>query len=95
MLILFIKFIFLIFLSLCTLFSFWQVLIPDIGRVQPSGIWETAPSPFPHLSPYIAMSDCFMLFPQNDLSTAVWDLANDRRAGVLEVHDSPVKYGGA
>ena len=36
------------------------------------------------------MSDRFMLFPHNDSSTVVWDLENDRRAGVLEGHDLPV-----
>ena len=34
------------------------------------------------------MSDRLMLFPNNDVSTVVWDLENDRSVGILEGHDS-------
>ena len=68
-----------------------QILIPDIGRVQPSGSWETSPIVHgPGVRPYIAMSDHLMLFPNDDMSTVVWDMEKDRRAGVLEGHTSPV-----
>ena len=66
-----------------------QVFIPDIGRVQPSGSWQIS-STVPDgllVVPYIAMYDRLMLFPHDDVSTVVWDLENDRRAGLLEVHD--------
>ena len=36
--------------------------------------------------PYIAMSDRLVVFPNNEVSSAVWDMEDDRSMGTLEWH---------
>ena len=71
-----------------------QATIPSLGKIRPFMATEInfvdwGPA-LNQVRPYMAMSDRLVLFPNNKVSTAVWDMEDDRSMGVLDGHTGRV-----